>query len=84
MQYVKPGDSVLFATGKDRKYYLRRITASGSLQTHLGTIAFADVVGKPIGAKIQTHLGHNYYVLTPTPDEIIRNIRAKEIIFMIS
>lgn len=78
---VCSGDLVMLV-GKDRRTFLRTVTAGESFQCHLGVIAFDDLVGVPYGAQVPTHLGHKMFVLTPHTDDLIRHLqREGQIIF---
>ncbi|MCZ7538364.1 MAG: tRNA (adenine-N1)-methyltransferase [Anaerolineae bacterium] len=78
---VCSGDLVMLV-GKDRRTFLRTVTAGESFQCHLGVIVFDDLVGVPYGAQVPTHLGHKMFVLTPHTDDLIRHLqREGQIIF---
>ncbi|MBZ0304816.1 MAG: tRNA (adenine-N1)-methyltransferase, partial [Anaerolineae bacterium] len=64
---VEPGDMVLFV-GKDRRTFIRRAAPGEHLQTHFGIIQFDEVIGRPFGTQVRTHLGHGVYVLPPNID----------------
>lgn len=46
-----------------------------TFQTHHGVIRHDDLIGLPFGSVVKTHLGHPYYLLTPSWDDLIRDIR---------
>jgi tRNA (adenine57-N1/adenine58-N1)-methyltransferase len=69
------GDTALFV-GKDRKSYVRTLEPGGKLSTHLGVIAFDDLIGKAAyGDRLTTHLGHLMYLLTPDVDDLLKHAR---------
>jgi tRNA (adenine57-N1/adenine58-N1)-methyltransferase len=74
MHTANYGDTVLFA-GKDRKNYVRTLSAGGDLTTHLGKIKFDDLIGKPYGSPIYTHLAHLFYMLVPQTADLIIHAR---------
>lgn len=75
------GDTVMFV-GKDRKTFIRTLRPEGRLQTHYGIIAFDDLVGVPFGARLKTHLGKDVWMLLPSMDDWIKNLRREsQIIF---
>jgi tRNA (adenine57-N1/adenine58-N1)-methyltransferase len=78
---VEPGDVVIFV-GKDRRTFIRAITPGQHLQTHFGMIYFDEIIGKPFGEQVQTHLGHSMYVIPPSIDDIVKHLRREtQIIF---
>jgi tRNA (adenine57-N1/adenine58-N1)-methyltransferase catalytic subunit len=71
---VAYGDTVLLV-GKDRKRYVRTLTAGGKLATHLGNINFDDLDGLAYGSAVKTHLGSLFYLLPPQVDDLIAHAR---------
>ncbi|MHB8625057.1 MAG: tRNA (adenine-N1)-methyltransferase [Aggregatilineales bacterium] len=72
---VMAGDTALFI-GHDRKSYVRTLEPGGKLETHLGVIAYDDLIGKAAyGDRLKTHLGHLVYVLTPGIDDLLSHSR---------
>jgi tRNA (adenine57-N1/adenine58-N1)-methyltransferase catalytic subunit len=68
------GDTVLLA-GKDRKQFVRALTPGAEFTSHLGKILHDDVVGKPFGSPIKTHLGNLFYLLIPQIPDLIAHAR---------
>ncbi|GAB4478528.1 MAG: tRNA (adenine-N1)-methyltransferase [Anaerolineae bacterium] len=83
MRLAQEGDLVLIvAVERDRRSFVRRLVRGGKLDTHRGELAFDDLIGQPLGAQVETHLGHHYYMLTPTTDDLVRTLRREsQIIF---
>jgi len=78
---VAYGDTVLFI-GKDRKTFMRTLVPGERLQTHYGYVAYDDVIGESFGSRLQTHLGHDIWMLTPNIDDVILHLRREtQIIF---
>ncbi|MBN1316263.1 MAG: tRNA (adenine-N1)-methyltransferase [Anaerolineales bacterium] len=61
--------------GKDHKSFIRVLTPGQTLQTHHGVLRHDDLIGLPLGSVVHSHLGHPYYLLTPSWDDLIRDIR---------
>ena len=74
MKRAEIGAAVLFAS-KDRKSYVRTLQANGALGTHLGTIAFNDVIGLAYGSAVRTHLDQLFYLLQPSLDDLLQHAR---------
>lgn len=70
------GDTVLL-TGKDRKEFIRTVLAGQKFQCHLGEVVFDELVGQPYGVQVKTNIGHGLYVLPPSLDDILRNIKRE-------
>ncbi|HLV45081.1 MAG TPA: tRNA (adenine-N1)-methyltransferase [Aggregatilineales bacterium] len=82
MRETQPGDVVLLISLRDQKTFLRMLKPGEVLHTHNGYLAHDDLIGQPYGAKVRTHLGASFYLLSPTTEELIRYIRRKsQIIF---
>ncbi|MGC9468267.1 MAG: tRNA (adenine-N1)-methyltransferase [Anaerolineae bacterium] len=78
---VGAGDLVLMV-GSDRKTAIVRMQPGLEFQTHHGVLQHNDVIGKPWGDTVDTHLGYTYMILPPSLDELIRDIRrATQIIY---
>jgi tRNA (adenine57-N1/adenine58-N1)-methyltransferase len=68
--------------GKDRKSFIIRLQHGGRLQTHRGILEHSDLIGRPMGSQVETHLGHRYFLLAPSWDDLLRAIRrASQIVY---
>lgn len=82
MRLAQAGDVVLLVGKNDRKSYIRTLEPGRQLHTHRGVLSHDDLIGKPLGSLVKSHLGMSYYLLTPTTDELIRDLRREtQIIF---
>ncbi|MFN2226243.1 MAG: tRNA (adenine-N1)-methyltransferase, partial [Anaerolineae bacterium] len=70
MTVARENDLVLLI-GQDRKQFIRRLEAGGQLQTHRGIILHDDLLGRPLGREIQTHLGYSFVVVEPNTFDLI-------------
>jgi tRNA (adenine57-N1/adenine58-N1)-methyltransferase len=78
---TKAGDLVQLV-GRDHKYKLVRLTPGLDLQTHRGVLLHDDMIGKPWGSRVNSHLGRPFYLLPPCLHDILRDIkRSSQIIF---
>lgn len=83
MAVAQPGDIVLLI-GQDRKKqtFIFKLVAGEKLHTHYGIIEHDALIGQPLGAEITSHKGHKFYLLAPSTDDLIRDIRrTSQIIF---
>ncbi|MBN2304960.1 MAG: tRNA (adenine-N1)-methyltransferase [Anaerolineae bacterium] len=78
---VQYGDLVLLM-GKDRRSFIRIVTAGQRFECHFGFIEFDELVGTPYGAQVPTQIGHKLFVLVPNLDDVITNLKREgQIIF---
>ncbi len=66
---------LILLLGKDHKTFIVRLEAGKRLQTHRGILLHDDLIGLPLGSPVRSHLGHQYYLLTPSWDDLLRDIR---------
>lgn len=57
------------------KVYIFRLEEGGSLQTHRGVVKHEELVGKPWGSRVYSHLGSPYFMLQPTLNDLLRETR---------
>lgn len=75
------GDLVMLV-GKDRRTFLRTVTAGQRFECHLGFLDYDALVGLPYGVQVRTNAGYRLFVLAPHTDDIIRHLqREGQIIF---
>ena len=74
MRVAQENDLVLLI-GQDRKQFVVRLRAGGQLQTHRGCINYNDLLGKPLGREIQSHLGYPFVVLEPSTFDLVRQLK---------
>jgi tRNA (adenine57-N1/adenine58-N1)-methyltransferase len=74
MALAQAGD-VVQLVGRDNKYFIFRLTAGQRLETHRGVFAHDDLIGQPLGAQVFSHLGHAFFLIEPSTDDLIRDLR---------
>jgi len=57
------------------KTYTFRVVADGQLQTHRGVIKHEELVGKPWGSQVYSHLGSLFYLLPPALGNLVQESR---------
>lgn len=72
--HVQPGDIVLLV-GKDHKEFFVNMVPGKEIQTHHGTVSHDTIIGMLWGDIVETHLGYNYQILTPSLEQLVRSIR---------
>jgi tRNA (adenine57-N1/adenine58-N1)-methyltransferase len=83
MATVQAGDIVQLI-GRDRKQrtFIIRLVPGEKLHTHVGIIEHDALIGQTLGAEVVSHKGHGFYLLEPSTDDLIRDIkRSSQIIY---
>jgi tRNA (adenine57-N1/adenine58-N1)-methyltransferase len=81
MAITKAGDLVQLV-GRDHKYTLVRLAPGAEMQTHRGVLQHDNMIGKPWGSRVDSHLGRPFYILPPSLHDILRDTkRSSQIIF---
>jgi tRNA (adenine57-N1/adenine58-N1)-methyltransferase len=81
MAKAQAGD-VVQLVGRDKKYFIIRLTAGSRLETHRGILPHDQLIGTPLGQEVFTHLGHAFFLLEPSTDDLIRDLkRTSQIIY---
>ena len=81
MSVAKAQDLVILL-GKDGKRFLVRLSPGGELHTHRGFFKHDDLLGQPLGAQLNSHLGYPFHLLRPSLHDLIMNVkRESQIIY---
>jgi tRNA (adenine57-N1/adenine58-N1)-methyltransferase len=81
MTLIQAGDLVQLV-GRDHKYRLVRLQSGAELHTHRGLLKHDDMIGKPWGARVDSHIGRPFYLLPPSLHDVLRDTkRSSQIIF---
>jgi tRNA (adenine57-N1/adenine58-N1)-methyltransferase len=82
LRHAQAGDVILLVGVRDRKRFIRTLEPGRTLQTHRGVLTHDDLIGQPLGSIVHSHLGHPFFFLLPTTDELVRDLRREsQIIF---
>lgn len=60
--------------GLRHKSFIVRLKQGGELQTHRGVVKFDDIIGKPWGSRIRSHMGNPFYVLQPALGDLLKEL----------
>jgi tRNA (adenine57-N1/adenine58-N1)-methyltransferase len=81
MAVTQPG-AVIQLVARDSKYFIVRLAAGQRLETHRGIFKHDDLIGQPLGTEVFSHLGHAFFLIEPSTDDLIREIkRSSQIIY---
>jgi tRNA (adenine57-N1/adenine58-N1)-methyltransferase len=83
MAVARAGDVVqLISTGRDNKNFIVRLAPSQRLETHRGIFKHDELIGQELGGEVLSHLGHAFFMIQPSTDDLIRNLkRSSQIIY---
>lgn len=74
---VTQEEDLVLLLGKDGKRFIVRLRPGEELHTHRGFIRHDDIVGRPLGSEMTSHLGHPFYLLRPSIHDLIMNARRE-------
>jgi tRNA (adenine57-N1/adenine58-N1)-methyltransferase catalytic subunit len=57
------------------KIFIIRLTPGDELQTHRGILKHDDLIGRPWGSEVLTHLGKSYFMLQPSLNDVLRELK---------
>jgi tRNA (adenine57-N1/adenine58-N1)-methyltransferase len=68
------GDLVQIVSSTNKIYFFR-LAPGGQLQIHRGVIYHDDLIGKPWGSQVYTHIGSPHFLLQPSLADLMREIK---------
>ncbi len=68
-------DLAQLVTLRGRKSFFVRLTPGGELHTHKGILRHDDLIGRPWGSRVTSHLGEVFYLMQPSLAEVLRQTR---------
>ncbi len=81
MATVKAGDMVQLV-GHDKRYFIFRVEAGGKLHSNRGVVEHDQLIGREWGSEVFSHLHHPFFLLIPSTDDLIRDIkRSSQIMY---
>ncbi len=72
--YAQPGDLAQLA-GLGHKNFIIRLISGKQLQTHRGILQHDDLIGKPWGSRVFSHLGKPFFLLQPSLGDLLLEIK---------
>lgn len=72
---VAAENDLVLLIGRDRKQFIVRLQPGGELQTHRGCIAHDELLGRPLGREVHSHLGYPFVVLQPSTFDLIQQLK---------
>lgn len=68
-------DGLVLLIGQDRKQFIVQLQRGQQLQTHRGCINHDDLLGRPLGREIHSHIGYPFVVLEPSTFDLVRQLK---------
>ena len=79
---VSHAGDVVQLVARDNKYFIIRLASGQRLETHRGIMQHDDLIGQELGSEVFTHLGHAFFLIEPSTDDLIRDLkRTSQIIY---
>lgn len=78
---LQPGELVLLVDQKQRRYVVQ-LSVDGEFQTHAGSLAHRDLIGRPEGVTVASTRGQRFTVYRPTLSDFILTMpRGAQVIY---
>ena len=61
--------------GRGHKSHFLRLQAGANFQTHRGELRHDDLIGKPWGTRLESHTGNPFYLMQPSLNDLITEIK---------
>ena len=74
MATAQAGD-VIQLVGRDSKHFILRLTPGQQLHTHRGIFDHDALIGQTLGTEVYSHRGHPFFLLQPSTDDLIRDLK---------
>ena len=79
--HAKEGDLVQLV-GLSHKHFLVTLKAGAILQTHRGIVRHDEIIGKPFGSRLESHIGRPFFLLQPSIADLLNELpRATQIMY---
>jgi tRNA (adenine57-N1/adenine58-N1)-methyltransferase len=71
---AREGDLVELV-GLNHKHFIITLKPGGELQSHRGVLEHDDLIGKPWGSQVFSHMGSPFFLLQPSLADLLRGIK---------
>lgn len=72
--HATAGDLAMLVSAQNKRFTIR-LAVEGKLHTHRGILNHDDLIGKPWGSQIKSHLGSSFILIQPTLSDILLDIK---------
>ncbi|MBN1202190.1 MAG: tRNA (adenine-N1)-methyltransferase [Anaerolineae bacterium] len=70
-------NDIVLLIGKDRRTFIRTVSAGQRFECHLGFVEYDTLIGTRYGEQVSTNIGHKLFVLAPNMDDIILHLQRE-------
>ena len=78
---AREGDLVQLV-GLTHKHFIFTLKAGGDFQTHRGVLFHDELIGKPYGSQVFSHMGAPFFLLQPSIADVLKDMpRATQILY---
>ena len=71
---TQPGDLIQLVSPSN-KVFILRLKSGDQMQTHRGVLPHDELIGIPWGSQVHTHKGSIYFLLQPTLNDMLRELK---------
>jgi tRNA (adenine57-N1/adenine58-N1)-methyltransferase len=80
MKLAQENDLVLLISERGKRFLIR-LKAGASQHTHRGVVQHDDLIDRPLGRPVWSHLGERFLALEPSTHDLMMNVRRNTQIF---
>jgi tRNA (adenine57-N1/adenine58-N1)-methyltransferase len=75
-------DDLVALISEDQKRFFIRLSPGETLHTHKGQVSHDQIIGRPLGRIVTSHIDHAFLVLSPSVHDLVMNVRrATQIVY---
>jgi tRNA (adenine57-N1/adenine58-N1)-methyltransferase len=75
-------EDLVYLISQRRKTFILRLEPGGEFHSHRGIIKHDEIIGKPWGVRVTSHMGESFLVLQPSLADLIRELpRTTQILY---
>ncbi|MFQ5856536.1 MAG: tRNA (adenine-N1)-methyltransferase [Anaerolineae bacterium] len=75
-------DDLVVLISADKKRFFVSLSPGAVLHTHKGQVFHDDIIGRPLGRVVRSHIDHAFLVLSPSIHDLAMNVRrATQIVY---
>src|SRR4030066_898776 len=72
--HAQVGDIAQLISAQNKRFFFRLVT-DGKFETHRGILSHNDLIGKPWGSRVYSHMGSSFVLLQPSLADILVETR---------
>jgi tRNA (adenine57-N1/adenine58-N1)-methyltransferase len=76
VKVAQENDLVLLIDPRGKRFTIR-LQAGGSQHTHIGVVQHDDLIGRPLGREVKSHMGGRFLALEPSTHDLMMSVRRQ-------